>query len=161
MIDKAYTLETFEASDNASIDIIGFANRDILGNSEVFGVTPTAPEGYATTSSEEFPAMVLYGMAGMAALGGVGIMIMSQRKLKKEGKNLQQTGIDPTQLTGVQTSSSSGGYQTVRGEAQVKGLEDYNQHQSYYDDKSQVEEKSETESTSTKGSMPKGWKPEK
>ena len=144
-IDKAYTLETFEASDNASIDIIGFANRDILGSSEVFGVTPTAPEGYATTSSEEFPAMVLYGMAGAAALGGVGIMLMSQRKLKKEGKNLHQTGIDPTQLTGIQTSASSGGYQTVRGEAQVKGLEDYNQHKSYYDeDKPQVEEKSET-----------------
>ena len=31
----------------------------------------------------------------------------------------------------------------------------------FYDDKSQVEEKSETKSTSTKGSMPKGWKPEK
>ena len=160
-IDKAYTLETFEASDNASIDILGFANRDVLGNSEVFGVTPTAPEGYATTSSEEFPAMVLYGMAGAAAAGGAAIMMMSQRKLKKEGKNLQQTGIDPTQLTGVQTSASSGGYQTVRGEAQVKGLEDYNQHKSYYDDKPQVEEKSETKSTSTKGSMPKGWKPEK
>ena len=160
-IDKVYSLESFEVSDNASVDIIGFANRDILGNSEVFGVTPTAPEGYATTSSEEFPAMVLYGMAGMAALGGVAVMVMSQRKLKKEGKNLQQTGIDPTQLTGVQTSSSSGGYQTVRGEAQVKGLEDYNQHKSYYDDKPQVEEKSETKSTSTKGSMPKGWKPEK
>ena len=161
-IDKAYTLETFEASDNASIDILGFANRDVLGNSEVFGVTPTAPEGYATTSSEEFPAMVLYGMAGAAAAGGAAIMLMSQRKLKKEGKNLQQTGIDPTQLTGVATSASSGGYQTVRGEAQVKGLEDYNQHRNYYaDDKPQVEEKSETESTSTKGSMPKGWKPEK
>ena len=157
-IDKVYSVKTFEASDNASLDVIGFATRD----SGFFGVTPTAPEGYATTSSEEFPAMVLYGMAGMAALGGVGIMIMSQRKLKKEGKNLQQTGIDPTQLTGVQTSSSSGGYQTVRGEAQVKGLEDYNQHKSYYDeDKPQVEEKSETKSTSTKGSMPKGWKPEK
>ena len=159
-IDKAYTLETFEASDNASIDIIGFANRDILGNSEVFGVTPTAPEGYATTSSEEFPAMVLYGMAGMAALGGVAMMLMSQRKLKKEKGHYAQTGIDPTQLTGVQTSASSGGYQTVRGEAQVKGLEDYDQHQNFYDDKSQVEEKSETKSTSTKGSMPKGWKPE-
>ena len=157
-IDKAYTLETFEASDNASLDVVGFATRD----SGFFGVTPTAPEGYATTSSEEFPAMVLYGMAGAAAAGGLGIMVMSQRKLKKEGKNLQQTGIDPTQLTGVQTSSSSGGYQTVRGEAQVKGLEDYNQHKSYYDeDKPQVEEKSETKSTSTKGSMPKGWKPEK
>ena len=157
-IDKVYSVKTFEASDNASLDVIGFATRD----SGFFGVTPTAPEGYATTSSEEFPAMVLYGMAGAAALGGVGIMLMSQRKLKKEGKNLQQTGIDPTQLTGVQTSSSSGGYQTVRGEAQVKGLEDYNQHKSYYDeDKPQVEEKSETKSTSTKGSMPKGWKPEK
>ena len=156
-IDKVYSIKTFEASDNASLDVVGFATRD----SGFFGVTPTSPEGYATTSSEEFPAMVLYGMAGAAALGGVGIMLMSQRKLKKEGKNLQQTGIDPTQLTGVQTSSSSGGYQTVRGEAQVKGLEDYDQHQNFYDDKSQVEEKSETKSTSTKGSMPKGWKPEK
>jgi len=156
-IDKAYSIKTFEASDNASLDVVGFATRD----SGFFGVTPTAPEGYATTSSEEFPAMVLYGMAGMAALGGVAIMVVSQRKLKKEGKNLQQTGIDPTQLTGVQTSSSSGGYQTVRGEAQVKGLEDYDQHKNYYDDKPQVEEKSEDKSTSTKGSMPKGWKPEK
>jgi len=157
-IDKQYSIKTFEASDNASLDVVGFATRD----SGFFGVTPTAPEGYATTSSEEFPAMVLYGMAGAAAAGGLGIMVVSQRKLKKEGKNLQQTGIDPTQLTGVQTSSSSGGYQTVRGEAQVKGLEDYNQHKSYYDeDKPQVEEKSETKSTSTKGSMPKGWKPEK
>jgi len=157
-IDKVYSIKTFEASDNASLDVVGFATRD----SGFFGVTPTAPEGYATTSSEEFPAIVLYGMAGAAAAGGLGIMVVSQRKLKKEGKNLQQTGIDPTQLTGVQTSSSSGGYQTVRGEAQVKGLEDYNQHKSYYDeDKPQVEEKSETKSTSTKGSMPKGWKPEK
>ena len=157
-IDKQYSIKTFEASDNASLDVVGFATRD----SGFFGVTPTAPEGYATTSSEEFPAMVLYGMAGAAAAGGLGIMMISQRKLKKEGKNLHQTGIDPTQLTGVQTSASSGGYQTVRGEAQVKGLEDYNQHKSYYDeDKPQVEEKSETKSTSTKGSMPKGWKPEK
>ena len=157
-LDKQYSIKTFEASDNASLDVVGFATRD----SGFFGVTPTAPEGYATTSSEEFPAMVLYGMAGAAAAGGLGIMMMSQRKLKKEGKNLQQTGIDPTQLTGVATSASAGGYQTVRGEAQVKGLEDYNQHRNYYaDDKPQVEEKSETESTSTKGSMPKGWKPEK
>ena len=157
-LDKQYSIKTFEASDNASLDVVGFATRD----SGFFGVTPTAPEGYATTSSEEFPALVLYGMAGAAAAGGLGIMMVSQRKLKKEGKNLHQTGIDPTQLTGVQTSASSGGYQTVRGEAQVKGLEDYNQHKSYYDeDKPQVEEKSETESTSTKGSMPKGWKPEK
>jgi len=81
-------------------------------------------------------------MAGMAAAGGAAIMLISHRKLKKEGKNLQQTGIDPTQLTGVQTSASSGGYQTVRGEAQVTGLEDYNEHKSYYDEKSHKWKKS-------------------
>ena len=101
-------------------------------------------------------------MAGMAAIGGAAMYIMSQRKIKGEKGHYDQTGIDPSNLTGVATSASSGGYQTVRGEAQVKGLEDYNQHKSYYDDdKPQVEEKSESESSSTKGSMPKGWKPEK
>jgi len=160
--DKVYLVTSFESSGNASIDILGFANRDTLGTSEIFGVTPTAPEGYATTSTGEFPAFILYGMAGMAAVGGAAIMIISQRKLKKEGKNLQQTGIDPSQLTGVQTSASSGGYQTVRGEAQVKGLEDYNEHRSYYDEeKPQVEEKSEDKPSSKRGALPKGFKPEK
>jgi len=158
--DKQYLVTSFESSGNASIDIIGFANRDVLGNSEIFGVTPTAPEGYASTSAGEFPAFILYGMAGMAAVGGAAIMIISQRKLKKEGKNLQQTGIDPTQLTGYQTSAGSGGYQTVRGEAQVTGLEDYNQHRSYYDEeKPQVEEKTEDKPSSKRGALPKGFEP--
>ena len=157
-MDKTYRVTSFESSGNASIDIIGFANRDTLGTSEIFGVTPNAPEGYASTSTGEFPAFILYGMAGMAAIGGAAIMLISQRKLKKEGKNLQQTGIDPTQLTGVQTSASSGGYQTVRGEAQVTGLEDYNQHRSYYDEeKPQVEEKTEDKPSSKGGAMPKGF----
>ena len=160
--DKTYKVTSFESSGNASIDILGFANRDTLGTSEIFGVTPNAPEGYATTSTGEFPAFILYGMAGMAALGGVAIMIISQRKLKKEGKNLKQTGIDPSQLTGVQTSASSGGYQTIRGEARVTGLEDYNEHRSYYDEeRPQVEEKSEDKPSSKRGALPKGFKAEK
>ena len=160
--DKIYKVTSFESSSNASIDIIGFANRDVLGTSEIFGVTPSAPEGYASTSAGEFPAFILYGMAGMAAMGGVAIFIISQRKLRKEGKNLQQIGIDPTQLTSVQTSASSKGYQTVRGEAQVTGLEDYNEHRSYYDEeKPQVEEKSEDKPSSKRGALPKGFKAEK
>jgi len=156
--DKTYRITSFESSGNASIDILGFANRDVLGNSEIFGVTPTAPEGYASTSSGEFPAIILYGMAGMAAVGGAAMMMISKRKLNKEKGHYQQTGIDPTQLTGIQTSASSGGYQTVRGEAQVKGLEDYNQHRSYYDEeKPQVEEKSEDKPSSKGGAMPKGF----
>jgi len=156
--DKIYRITSYESSGNASIDIIGFANRDTLDNSEIFGVTPNAPEGYASTSSGEFPAFILYGMAGMAALGGIAMMFMSKRKLSKEKGHYQQTGIDPSQLTGVQTSASSGGYQTVRGEAQVKGLEDYNQHRSYYDEeKPQVEEKTEDKPSSKGGAMPKGF----
>ena len=157
-IDKTYKVTSFESSGNASIDLIGFANRDVLGTSEIFGVTPNAPEGYASTSTGEFPAFILYGMAGMAAIGGAAMMLISKRKLNKEKGHYQQTGIDPTQLTGVQTSASSGGYQTVRGEAQVKGLEDYNQHRSYYDEeKPQVEEKSEDKPSSKGGAMPKGF----
>jgi len=153
--DKVYRITSYESSGNASIDIIGFANRDTLDSSEIFGVTPNAPEGYASTSAGEFPAFILYGMAGMAALGGVAMMFMSKRKLNKEKGHYQQTGIDPTQLTGVQTSASSGGYQTIRGEAQVKGLEDYNQHRSYYDEeKPQVEEKSEDKPSSKCGALP-------
>jgi len=158
--DKIYRVTTYESSGNASIDIIGFANRDTLGNSEIFGVTPNAPEGYASTSAGEFPAFILYGMAGMAALGGIAMMFMSKRKLSKEKGHYQQTGIDPSQLTGVQTSASSGGYQTVRGEAQVTGLEDYNEHKSYYDEeKPQVEEKTEDKQSSKRGALPKGFEP--
>ena len=160
--DKVYQITSFESSGNAGIQVIGFANRDVLGNSEIFGVTPTPPEGYASTSTGEFPAFILYGMAGMAALGGAAMMFMSKRKLAKEKGHYNQTGIDPTQLTGVATSTSSGGYQTVRGEAQVKGLDDYDQHRSYYDDdKPQVEEKSEDKPASTRGALPKGFKPKK
>ena len=157
-IDKTYKVTSYESSGNASIDIIGFANRDVLGSSEIFGVTPNAPEGYASTSTGEFPAFILYGMAGMAAMGGAAMLLISKRKLNKEKGHYQQTGIDPTQLTGVQTSASSGGYQTIRGEAQVKGLEDYNEHKSYYDEeKPQVEEKSEDKPSSKGGAMPKGF----
>ena len=156
--DKVYVIKSIESSANASIDIFGFANRDTLGSSEIFGVTPNAPEGYASTSSGEFPAFILYGMAGMAAIGGAAMMLMSKRKLSKEKGHYNQTGIDPSNLTGVQTSASAGGYQTVRGEAHLKGGDDYAQHRNLYDDdKPQVEEKSE--STSKKGAMPKGFKP--
>ena len=47
----------------------------VLDNQEVVGVYPEAPEGYATTSTGEFPVMIIYGMAGMAAFGGIAIFI--------------------------------------------------------------------------------------
>ena len=159
-IDKTYRVSSFESSGNASIDILGVANRDVLGTSEIFGVTPNAPEGYASTSSGEFPAFILYGMAGAAAAGGAAMMMISKRKLDKEKGHYEQKGIDPSQLTGYQTSASAGGYQTVRGEARVTGLDDYDQHRNFYDEeKPQIEEKTEDKPDSKRGALPKGFEP--
>ncbi len=159
--DKTYDLRTIESADSANIFFAGFANIDVLNDAEVVGVYPEAPEGFATTSTGEFPVMIIYGMAGMAGVAGVAVFIVSEKKRKGEiAQGGQQTGIDPSQLRGVDTSTGSGGYKTNRGEAHLKS-DDYAHHRSVYDEP-QVEEKKEddTSASSTRGSLPKGWKPE-
>ncbi|MDC0199267.1 hypothetical protein OAJ83_00240 [Candidatus Nitrosopelagicus sp.] len=159
--DKTYDLRTIESADAANIFFAGFANIDVLDSAEVVGVYPEAPEGFATTSTGEFPVMIIYGMAGMAAIGGVAVFIVSEKKRKNDAAagNIQ-TGIDPSQLVGADTSTGSGGYKTNRGEAHLKS-DDYAQTRSVYDTPQVEETKTEeTSATSTKGSMPKGWKPE-
>ena len=159
--DKTYDLRTIESADSANIFFAGFANIDVLDNHEVVGVYPEAPEGYATTSTGEFPVMIIYGMAGFAGVAGIAIFLVSEKKRKKDiaAGNIQ-TGIDPSQLVGADTSTGSGGYKTNRGEAHLKS-DEYQQHRSVYDNP-QVEEKKDDDapSASSKGSMPKGWKPE-
>ena len=159
--DKTYDLRTIESADSANIFFAGFANIDVLDSQEVVGVYPEAPEGYATTSTGEFPVMIIYGMAGFAGMAGIAIFLVSEKKRKKDiaAGNIQ-TGIDPSQLVGADTSTGSGGYKTNRGEAHLKS-DDYAQTRSVYDNP-QVEEKKDddTTSASSKGSMPKGWKPE-
>ena len=155
--DKAYTIRAIESADSANVHIGGFASVDVLQNSEVFGVSPTPPEGFATTSTGEFPVMIIYGMAGMAAIGGIGVFIISERKRKKdEGQG--QSGIDPSRLRAASTSTGAGGYKTNRGESYLDD-ENYEKTRSVYD-QPQVEEKQDDQPTSSKGSMPKGWKPE-
>ena len=159
--DKTYDLRTIESADSANIFFAGFANIDVLNDAEVVGVYPEAPEGFATTSTGEFPVMIIYGMAGMAGVAGVAVFIVSEKKRKGEiAQGGQQTGIDPSQLRGVSTSTGSGGYKTNRGEAHLAN-DDYAHHRSVYDEP-QVEEKKEddTSASSTRGSLPKGWKPE-
>ena len=159
--DKTYDLRTIESADSANIFFAGFANIDVLNDAEVVGVYPEAPEGFATTSTGEFPVMIIYGMAGMAGVAGVAVFIVSEKKRKGEiAQGGQQTGIDPSQLRGVDTSTGSGGYKTNRGEAHLAN-DDYAHHRSVYDEP-QVEEKKEddTSASSTRGSLPKGWKPE-
>ena len=135
MSDQQYVVRSVQASDQATLSAIGFGALDKLDGVEIAGVTPTPPEGYATTSTGEFPVMIVYGMAGMAAIGGIGFFIFSSRSLKKSQAGEQgQTGIDPTHLVGHQTSASSGGYQTNRGEAQLKDDSDYQKTRNLYDD---------------------------
>jgi hypothetical protein len=155
--DRPYEIRSIESADSANLHLIGFANIDNLEGTEVFGVTPKPPEGYATTSSGGFPVTIIYGMAGMAGIGAIVILFVSSRKLKAEEGQGQQ-GIDPSQLQAFSTSESSGGYKTVRGEAQLKGDQSYDQTRSVYEQEKQAEPTS-SDSSSKKGSMPKGWKP--
>jgi hypothetical protein len=133
--DQKYVVRTVQSADQANLSTIGFGALDILDGIEIAGVTPTPPEGYATTSTGDFPVMIVYGMAGMAAIGGIGFFIFSNRSLKNEKSG--QTGIDPSRLQGYETSDSSGGYKTNRGEAQLKDDTDYQQTRSHYDETTQ------------------------
>jgi len=160
--DQTYDLRTIESADSANAFFAGFANIDVLDNQEVVGVYAEAPEGYATTATGEFPVMIIYGMAGFAGMAGIAIFLVSEKKRKKDAAaGNVQTGIDPSQLVGADTSTGSGGYKTNRGEAHLKS-DDYAQTRSVYDSP-QVEEKKDDDAasaSSSKGSMPKGWKPE-
>ena len=131
MADELYTVRSVQSSDQANLHIIGFGAIDVLDDVEIVGVTPTPPEDYMTTSTGGFPIMIIYGMAGLAAIGGIGFFIFSNRSMKNTAT--EQQGIDPNRLVGYQTSASSGGYQTNRGEAQLKSDEDYAQTRSVYE----------------------------
>ena len=130
--DQNYVIRSVQSADAANLSAIGFGALDLLDGVEIAGITPTAPEGYATTSTGEFPILIVYGMAGMAAIGGIGFFIFSNGSLKNQ--ETAQTGVDPSRLTGYQTSASSGGYQTNRGEAQLKDESSYEQTRSVYEE---------------------------
>ena len=135
MADQLYVVRSVQSSDTANLSTIGFGALDNLDGIEIAGVTPTPPEDYMTTSTGDFPVMIVYGMAGIAAVAGIAFFFVSSRSLKNEAQG--QQGIDPDRLVGYQTSASSGGYQTNRGEAQLKDNSDYQQTRSHYDEPSQ------------------------
>ena len=150
MADELYTVRSVQSSDQANLHIIGFGAIDVLDSVEIVGVTPTPPEDYMTTSTGGFPIMVIYGMAGMAAIGGIGFFIVSSRSMKNT--STEQQGIDPGHLVGYQTSASSGGYQTNRGEAQLKSDTDYNQTRNVYE----ASEETTPQETVPEQTMPSG-----
>lgn len=159
--DSNYHVRTVEAGDSANLFLAGFASPDWLVDHEVVGVSPIAPSGSAQTSTGSFPIFIIYGMAGMAAVGAIGFFFWSNKKAKKESEYIQ-TGIDPKYLRGIATSEAAGGYQTNRGEAELASDDQrYKQHESVYDSTvhRSLEDSKEDSGSSTRGSMPKGWKP--
>ena len=136
MSDQTYTVRSVQSTDTANLFLIGFGALDILDGIEIAGVTPTPPEDYMTTSTGDFPVMIIYGMAGLAAVAGIGFFFISSRSMKNQAQG--QQGIDPSNLVGYQTSASSGGYQTNRGEAQLKSDADYSQTRSVYEESAEV-----------------------
>jgi len=133
--DKTYTVRSVQSADQGNIAAIGFGALDVLDGLEIAGITPTPPKDYGTTSTGGFPIAIVYGMAGLAAIGGVAFFIFSNRALKNQ--TVGQQGIDPNRLVSYQTSSSSGGYQTNRGEAYLADTSDYEQTRSVYEDNKQ------------------------
>ena len=129
--DQTYVIKSTQAADQANLHLIGFGALDILDGVEIAGVTPKPPEGYGTTSAGSFPVTIIYGMAGIAAVAGIVFFFISSRSLKHEKQG--QQGIDPSRLVGTQTSASSGGYQTNRGEAQLRDETDYQQTRNMYE----------------------------
>ncbi|MFQ6025407.1 MAG: hypothetical protein ACE5JT_02695 [Nitrosopumilaceae archaeon] len=143
--DKSYTVRTVESADAANIALIGFASPDKIETLDIFGVSPNPPEGYATTSSGEFPVQIIYGMAAMGAIGAVAFLFFSNKMLKKEAAlGGQQQGIDPSRLT---AQATSGQYQTTRGEAVLK--EEPSTSQGSPDVSDQLKKQ--------KGTLPKGY----
>jgi len=143
VVDKEYNILTHEAADNANLFVPGYAVPTMIAEHEAIGASPAAPSGTPPSQQGQFPIFIIYGMAGMAAAGAGGFFWWSGKKAKKDLR-LGQSGIDPALLRGVETSSSSGGYKTNRGEAHLAGDAMYSQTKSVYDE-------------SVRGAMPKDW----
>lgn len=138
MLDQEYTIKSTQSTDQGNIHVVGFGVIDSLDGIEIAGVTPQAPEGFTIDPTGGFPIFIIYGMAGLAAVAGIAFFFVSNRSLKNEKQG--QQGVDPAHLVGYQTSSASGGYQTNRGEAQLRDASDYQQTRSYYEEQSQAQQ---------------------
>lgn len=116
-LDENYRIVMVESRDDASITIEGYSEPSSLGPIETFEARLLEPVN-DTAGPGAFPESIMYGMAGMAAIGGITMFFISSRKLKQD-QDQGQTGIDPADLIVYDTSNSAGGYKTNRGESSL------------------------------------------
>lgn len=141
-LDAKYVVASFEAADSATLFVPGYAQAGLFSGYEIIQTSPKIQSGIVASAPEQFPIFVMYGMAGAAAAGAGGFFWWSGKKAKKDS-SVGQTGIDPVNLRGIETSSASGGYKTNRGEAELVGESDYDRTRSVY--------------SKSRGTLPKGW----
>ncbi len=115
MLDKKYGIKIIESRDDATIMIDGYVDTTRINGIEVF---QTDLKSLVTQKpdTDEFPATVMYGMAGFAAVGTAVMLVVSNKKIKME-KNEGQTGVNPADLSTYEISDSAGSYKTNRGES--------------------------------------------
>ena len=114
-LDEKYTIRMIESRDDATISFEGYVDSTIIDGNEAFQTSLKSPVTQKP-DTDEFPATVMYGMAGIAAIGAVAMFVISDRKLKKD-RDEGQTGVNPAHLSSYEISSSAGSYKTNRGES--------------------------------------------
>ena len=116
-LDTDYAIRTIESRDDATIKIEGYVDTTRVFGNEVFLIDLNNAVSQKPDTGK-FPTTIIYGMAAMAAIGGIGFFIHSSRSLKNVSS--EQTGIDPAHLITQETTTSAGGYKTNRGESYLK-----------------------------------------
>ena len=116
-LDKNYLVRIIESRDDATILVEGYTELTTINGIEIIQTNLHNPIN-PTPDSDNSLSNIMYGMAGIAIIGAVAMFAMSNKKLKNE-QNQGQTGIDPSDLKSYETSISSGGYRTNRGESYI------------------------------------------
>ena len=117
ILDKTYTIKIVESDNDASIAFEGYVDTESNAEGQEVFHTSLRSRVIQDDYTDEFPVAIIYGMAGMAAIGGVVMFAISNRRLKKDNLNCGQTGVDPAHLVSYESSSSAASYKTNRGES--------------------------------------------
>lgn len=83
VVDREYTVRRAQAPDQGLLLIAGFGIIDTLEGVEIAGVTPHFPP--EAPPADDFPAVIMYGMAGLAAAAGIAFFVNNRLLKNKQG----------------------------------------------------------------------------
>ena len=71
-LDREYTIRSLQSEDNAVVRVIGFGTLDVIDGVEIVGTMPDPPDH---RDSRYSPVFIIYGIAGLVAIAGVGFFL--------------------------------------------------------------------------------------